>query len=161
MMIQRRTFLKGSLHSTAITLAVSCGLLSPVQVLASTASWSWNREAFAARNLQTSIKSALGSDLTEASNQITIQAPEIAENGAVVPVTVSSTLKNVSRITLLAEKNTTPLAAVFDLDSSTEAFISTRLKMGQSSNVIAIVTAGDKNFSARKDIKVTIGGCGG
>lgn len=156
MMIQRRLILKGTLTTAAISIAVSCGLLYPKQVLAV-----WNKKAFTANNLQTAIKTTLGSDLTQASDQIDINAPDIAENGAVVPITVTSSLNNVSSITLLSEKNATPLVAKFDLDKDTQAFISTRIKMGETSNVIAIVTAGEKNFSARKEVKVTIGGCGG
>ena len=159
MMTQRRQFLKSTLSTAAITMAAHCGLLYPVRVLANASSW--NKEAFTARNLQTAIKSTLGSDLTEATDQIDIKVPDIAENGAVVPVTVSSTLKNVSRITLLSEKNATPLVAQFDLHSDTQASIATRIKMGKTSDVMAIVTAGEKNYSARKEVKVTIGGCGG
>lgn len=161
MMIQRRALLKGTLNTTAISMAASCGLLCPVRVLASIASSPWNKEAFSAKNLPSAIKSTLGSDLTEVSDQINIKAPDIAENGAVIPVTVSSALKNVTRIILLSEQNATPLVAMFELNNEMLAFISTRIKMGKTSNVIAIVTAGEKNYSARKEIKVTIGGCGG
>ncbi len=151
----RRLFLKRTLNSATITLAVSSGLLLPIQAIAA-----WNEVAFAATNLQTAIKSVLGTDLSRASDKISIKIPDIIENGAIVPVTVSSTLKEVSTITLFSEKNTAPLVAQFELDKDCIAFISTRIKMSQTSNVIAIVTARGNNYSARKKVKVTIGGCG-
>jgi sulfur-oxidizing protein SoxY len=152
----RRLFLKSTLNSSVITLAVCAGLLSPMSVLAT-----WNKEAFKTSNLQTAIKSALGSDLSEASTKITIKAPDIAENGTIVPVTVSSSLEEVSAITIFSEKNNAPLVAQFELDKDCDAFIATRIKMNMTSNVIAIVTAKGKNYSTRKEVKVTIGGCGG
>ncbi len=151
----RRLFLKSTLSSTAITLAVSSGLLFPMQAFAS-----WNEVAFTAKNLQTAIKSVLGSDLSQASNKISIKTPDVVENGAIVPVTVSSTLKEVSTITLFSEQNNAPLVAQFELDKDCNAYISTRIKMSQTSNVIAIITASGKNYSTRKKVKVTIGGCG-
>lgn len=149
----RRLFLKKTLSTSAVALAVGSGLLIPMQALA------WNKAAFTATNLQTAIKSALGSDLSEASNKITIDVPEIVENGAVIPITVSSSLKEVSTISLFSEKNSVPLVAQFELDKDCQAFIATRIKMSSTSNVIAIVTAGGKNYNARKEVKMTIGGC--
>lgn len=160
MMTHRRFFLQSTLGSGAIALAAGTGLLYPLQVLA-TQSPLWNSKAFSAKNLQAAIKSALDSDLTEASNKITIKAPDIAENGAVVPITVTSTLANVTSITLFSEKNSMPLVAKYDLHADTLAFIYTRVKMGQTANVIAIVSADGKNYSARKEVKITVGGCGG
>ncbi len=151
----RRLFLKASLSKAAITLAASTGLLLPMQAYAS-----WNEVAFNANNLQTAIKSALGSDLSEASNKINIEAPDVVEDGALVPVTISSTLEDVNTISIFSEKNTAPLVAQFELDKDCEAFISTRIKMSNTSNIIAIVSAGGKNYSTRKEVKVTIGGCG-
>lgn len=151
----RRLFLKETLSAAAVTLAVASGLLLPMQAFAS-----WNEVAFAADNLQTAIKSALGSDLSEASNKISIKAPDITENGAIVPITVSSSLEDISTITIFSEKNYAPLVAQFELDKDCDAFISTRIKMSKTSNVIAIVSAGGKNYSTRKEVNVTIGGCG-
>ncbi|MCW8931740.1 MAG: thiosulfate oxidation carrier protein SoxY [Gammaproteobacteria bacterium] len=153
--ISRRLFLKETLNSAAISLAVSSGILLPMQAFAS-----WNEAAFTASNLQTAIKSALGSDLTEASNKITIKAPKTVENGAIVPITVSSSLEEISTITLFSENNSTPLVAHFELDKDCDAFISTRIKMGKTSNVVAVVSASRKNYSTRKQVNVTIGGCG-
>ncbi len=153
--MQRRHFLKNTMATGAIALAATSGLLVPVQVLA------WNKKAFEAKDVQGAMKATIGTELTEASDKIKIKAPDIAENGAVVPVTISSTLANVTSITVISEKNGTPLIGKFNLKGKAEAFISTRIKMGKTSNVIAICESGGKFFSARKEVKVTIGGCGG
>nr|WP_198266358.1 thiosulfate oxidation carrier protein SoxY [sulfur-oxidizing endosymbiont of Gigantopelta aegis] len=151
----KRLFLKSSLSASVITIAIGAGFLTPMRALAT-----WNEAAFKTNNLPTAIKSALGSDLSEASNKITIKAPDIAENGTLVPVTVSSSLEDVSAITLFSEKNNAPLVAQFELDKDCDAFIATRIKMNMTSNVIAIVTAKGKHYSTRKEVKVTLGGCG-
>jgi sulfur-oxidizing protein SoxY len=153
-MLQRRIFLKLPLASSVIIMAVTSGLLTPKRVLGN-----WNKAAFNATRLQSALKSALGSDLTEASDKITIQAPEVAENGAVVQLTVSSKLENTQTITLFSAQNRTPLIAQFELDKDTQAYISTRIKMAKTSNVIAVVTADGKHYSARKEIKILVGGC--
>jgi sulfur-oxidizing protein SoxY len=90
-----------------------------------------------------------------------VVAPDIAENGAVVPIGASSKLPNTTDIYLIVEKNPMPLAAAFSIPAGTATEISTRLKMGQSSNVIAVVKADGKLYSATKETKVTLGGCGG
>lgn len=96
------------------------------------------------------------------SDKIHIKVPEIAENGAVVPITVSSTLENIATIAILVDNNPTPLTSNFTLSENTPAHVSTRVKMAQTSNVTAILSTRDgKHFSASKTIKVTIGGCGG
>ena len=154
--MQRRHFLKNTMATGAAVLAASSGLLVPGQVLAA-----WNKAAFDAKDVQSAMKGSIGTELTEASDKINIKAPDIAENGAVVPVTVSSTLGDVKSITILSEKNGTPLIAKFNLKGSAEAFVSTRIKMGKTSNVIAICESGGKFYSTRKEVKVTIGGCGG
>lgn len=153
-MQQRRTFLNSSLACSFVVMAVASGLLTPVRVLGH-----WNRAAFNATRLHSAMKSALGSDLTESSKRITIQAPEIAENGAVVPLIVSSSLQNTEIISLFAVQNKTPLIAQFELSKDTQAYISTRIKMRKTSELIAVVSAGGKNYSARKEIKVIMTGC--
>jgi sulfur-oxidizing protein SoxY len=95
------------------------------------------------------------------SDKIKIKAPDIAENGAVVPVSVTTSIDGVSSISLFADKNATPLAADFILGPGTEGYVSTRIKMGKTANVIAVVKAGGKLYSSSKEVKVTIGGCGG
>jgi sulfur-oxidizing protein SoxY len=154
--MKRRVFLKGTIASGAVAVAVGAGLLNPRQVLAA-----WPQSAFEAKSVSDALSNMLGSDQAPASDAIVVEAPDIAENGAVVPVTIKTTLKNVESISILAEKNQTPLVASFNMTSKTEGYISTRIKMGQTSNVIAVVKADGAVHSARKEVKVTIGGCGG
>ncbi|MCG6867397.1 MAG: thiosulfate oxidation carrier protein SoxY [Gammaproteobacteria bacterium] len=152
----RRVFLKGSLAAGAVGVAVGAGLLTPRSILAA-----WPQSAFEAKSVDAALSAAVGSDKTEASSDITVKAPDIAENGAVVPITVSTGMAGASMIALIAEQNATPLTSTFELGEGTEAFISTRIKMGKTSNVLAIVKADGKLYSAKKEVKVTIGGCGG
>lgn len=154
--LKRRVFLKGTLAAGMVSIAAGAGLLTPRMVLAG-----WNKSAFDAKGIDDAIKAAMGSPSTATSDAITIKAPDIAENGAVVPVSVVTTLAGVESIALLVEKNGTPLSAVFSLPKGTQADVSTRLKMGSTSDVVAVVKAGGKLHSARKSVKVTIGGCGG
>jgi len=154
--MQRRSFLKGTLAGSAVAVAVGAGLLQPRLVLAA-----WPKSAFEAKAVQDAVSGLYGSAESTPSSDITIKAPDIAENGAVVPVSVSTTLGNVTSIGVLVEKNPTPLAANFELAPNAKGYISTRIKMGKTSSVIAIVVAGGKTYSARKEVKVTIGGCGG
>lgn len=156
MNMKRRVFLKGTLASGAVAVAVGAGLLNPRQVLAA-----WPKSAFEARNVNDALKGLHGSDLAPASSDIQVDAPDIAENGAVVPVTVKTSLANVESIAIISEKNQTPLVANFNMTPRAEGYVSTRIKMGESSNVIAVVKSGGKLYSARKEVKVTIGGCGG
>ena len=152
----RRTFLKGSLATGTVAVAVGAGLLSPRAVLAA-----WPKSAFESKNLQEAMSSLLGSADTSPSGDITIKAPDIAENGAVVPVTISTGMSGVTSMALFVEKNNSPLAANFVLGSNAKGFVSSRIKMAKTSTVIAVVKAGGKALSARKEVKVTIGGCGG
>jgi sulfur-oxidizing protein SoxY len=95
------------------------------------------------------------------SQDIEIVAPEIAENGAVVPITVNSKLAKTQSIAILVEKNPNMLSALFDIPDGTDPFVATRVKMAQTSNVSALVKADGKYYLASKEIKVTLGGCGG
>ena len=111
---------------------------------------------------QMSLMKALGTANPAESKDVTITGPDIAENGAVVPVGAATTLPGVKRLLLLVEKNPSMLAAMFDVTDAVEPNISTRVKMGQSSNVFAVaITADNKVLYAAKEIKVTLGGCGG
>lgn len=154
-MINRRIFLQNAMGTGAVAVAASCGLLVPGSILAA-----WNKAGFAAKGIGPALTAA-GLDGAAASDKIKIKAPDIAENGAVVPVTVSTSIAGAEKITLLTEKNGTPLTAIFNLGKGTEAYVSTRIKMGKTSNVIAVVSAGGKHYKAHKEVKVTIGGCGG
>jgi len=150
----RRTLLKGSMAAGAMSIAVSAGLLTPKTVLAA-----WPKATFESKSLDSAI-TALGGNAT-ASNKIKLKAPDIAENGAVVPVTVTSSIADIEAISLLVEKNAQPLSATFNLGAKTHGYISTRIKMGKTSDVVAVVKAGGKLYSSKKQVKVTIGGCGG
>jgi sulfur-oxidizing protein SoxY len=153
---KRRILLKGSLAAGTVGVAVGAGLLSPSLVLAS-----WNEAAFHAKSVPDALTSLMGSDAAETSDEIKIKAPDIAENGAVVPVTVETAMDGVKSIAIVASENQTPLVASFDLGESAIPFVSTRIKMAKTSNVVAVVQAGDKMYSNAKEVKVTIGGCGG
>lgn len=154
--MQRRSFLKGTLAGSAVAVAVGAGLLSPRTVLAA-----WPKAAFEAKNVEDAMNKLFGSAENTPSGDIKIKAPDIAENGAVVPVSVSTSLGNVDSIAVIAEKNGTPLASNFKLGASAIPNVSTRIKMGKTASVIAVVKSGDKLFSTGKEVKVTIGGCGG
>jgi len=116
--------------------------------------------AFDADNTETVVSDLFEGPITE-SDQVTLKVPDIAENGAVVPVTVSSTLADVESISVIVENNPTPLVALFELSPQSVPDVSIRMKMGESSVVRAVVKAGGKLYSASKEVKVTIGGCGG
>ncbi len=154
--MKRRTFLKGSVAAGAVGAAVSAGLLTPRVVLAA-----WPSAAFEAKSVDSALDALMGSHAVESSDKISIRAPDIAENGAVVPVSVTAPMSNIDTISIIAEKNAAPLTAAFKLGKGAEGYVSTRIKMGKTSNVIAVVKAGGKMYSASKEVKVTIGGCGG
>ncbi len=152
----RRNLLQASGGATVLALAVSVGLFKSGVAH----SQEWNKAAFDTKNLQDTVK-ALGGAAAVESKEITITSPDIAENGAVVPVSVTSRLGKTESISILVEKNPNALSASFDIPGGTEPFVSTRVKMGQTSNVFALVKAEGKYFFATKEIKVTLGGCGG
>jgi sulfur-oxidizing protein SoxY len=118
------------------------------------------RAAFDAKNVADAMK-GMGVSAPADSKDISIKAPDIAENGAVVPVEVTSSIAGTTSIAILAEKNNTPLVANFDFAGGTQGYVSTRIKMGATAQVRAVVTAGGKSYTAAKEVKVTIGGCGG
>ncbi len=121
----------------------------------------YNKGAFEAKNLAEALK-ALGAGAPVASKDVTIGGPDIAENGAVVPLTVSTTLQGVKQLLILVEKNPAALVAVFNVSDSVEANFGTRSKMGQTSDVYAVAVMNDgKVLFAKKEVKVTLGGCGG
>jgi len=141
--------------------ATVASLLAAAGFLPLSAQAAWPQAAFEAKTLADAVK-ALGGSAPVESKDVTITGPDIAENGAVVPVGCATTLPGVKRLLLLVEKNPNVLAAVFELTDAIEANLSTRTKMGQSSNVYAVAMMGDgKVLFAVKEIKVTLGGCGG
>ena len=135
--------------------------MASVGLLPQAAQAAWNQAAFDTKTLADVVK-ALGGAAPVESKDVTLTGPDIAENGAVVPVVCASSLPGVKRLALLVEKNPSILAAVFDVSDAIDANFSTRVKMGQSSNVYAVAMMADgKVLFAQKEIKVTLGGCGG
>ncbi len=149
----RRTLIKGSL---AVGAAAATGVLAPRLVLAD-----WNQAAFVSKDLDSALKGLLGSGAPQTNDAVRIKAPDIADNGAVVPVTVETSLPNVTAIAIVATGNDRPLVASFVLGPAALPFVSTRIKMAQTADLIAVVKQGERLFSNVKNVKVTIGGCGG
>ena len=136
-------------------------LLATAGLLPQAAQAAWNQTAFDAKTLAEAAKAMGGGAPTE-SKDVSITGPDIAENGAVVPVGCATSLAGVKMLALMVEKNPSALAAVFEVSDSIDANFNTRVKMGQSSNVMAVAVMGDgKVLFAQKEIKVTLGGCGG
>ena len=120
----------------------------------------WNRAAFEAKTVAEALK-ALGIAAAEDSPEVELTAPEIAEDGAVVPAVVQCRAAGIREIHLLVDKNPSSLSASFFLPDGTDAFVSTRIKMAETSNIVALALGEGKAYLARKQVKVTIGGCGG
>lgn len=154
--IKRRTFLKGALAGSVITVAAGKGLLQPTEVLAA----SWPKNAFSTKDVDEALKEFFGMSDASASTAIKIEAPIQAESGLAVPITVSTTLPNVEGIAIIIEKNPSPLAAAITTGGMTSYF-RTRVKMGKTSPVRVVVKSNGKLYMAKQDIKVTSGGCGG
>ena len=123
--------------------------------------WAFNKSAFEAKNIADAVK-AYGGTAPAESKDVTLTAPDIAENGAVVPMAAASTLPGVKHLLVLVEKNPNALVAKFDVTDAIEPSVATRAKMGQTSDVYAVAVMNDgKAFYAKKEVKVTLGGCGG
>ena len=136
--------------------ALAACLLSPLAALAAT----WNKEAFGAKTAAEALK-GIGFVDAAPSKDVVIEAPEIAENGAVVPIEVTSNVPGTTSIAVIAEKNPFPLVAKFDFLEGALPYAKVNIKMGETSDVRVIAAAGGKHYVATKNIKVTIGGCGG
>ena len=143
-------------HGGIVALLMAAGLLRPGDVCAA----DWNQAAFEIKKLE-DLVTLLGGEPATVSDAININAPDIAENGAVVPITVSSAVPGTDAISILVEKNPNVLAAAFEIPAGTLPEINTRVKMAQTSNLFVLVRAGGKYFYAAKEIKITLGGCGG
>jgi len=154
---RRRQVLKSGSGVTLLALVAAAGWLKPGDASAQ----SWNKAAFDTKSMADTMKALGGGEPAQSKDIVFFQTPDIAENGAVVPVGIISNIPQTESIAVLIEKNPNMLAAVFDIPAGTEPSISTRVKMGQSSNIYALVKADGKYFVAAKDVKVTIGGCGG
>ena len=151
----RRSFLHFAGSAGAVFIAAATGLLKAGIAWAAP----WNKTAFEAKSVAETLKGLGARNLID-SKDITITAPDIAENAAIVPVAVTSRIPNTQIIAIVAEKNPFPLAASFDILPGADSYVSTRLKMGQTSDVRAIVKADGKFYTASKEVKVTVGGCG-
>lgn len=152
----RRLILRSGGAGGALAVALAAGLLRPSQVFAA----DWNKAAFESKAMADVLKN-IGAAAAAESAEILIKAPDIAENGAVVPIEVTSRIAGAESLALLAEKNPFPLMAYIDLTNGAEGYINTRFKMGQTSVIKVVVKAGGKSYIASREIKVTIGGCGG
>ena len=141
--------------------AVVAGLLASTGLFPQFAHAAFNKAAFDAKSVQDVLK-AIGPGALAESKDVTITGPDIAENGAVVPLGATTTLPNVKQLLILVEKNPSVLVAMFHMTDSIDSTVSTRAKMGQSSDVYAVaITADGKALFAKKEVKVTLGGCGG
>ena len=135
--------------------ALVASVLLPVRAFAA-----WNKEAFGAKTTADALKS-LGVGASAESKEIVIEAPQIAENGAVVPIEITSNIPNTKSLAVMIEKNPFPLTSKFDFSDAAVPYVKVNVKMGESSFVRVVAEAGGKYFSASKEVKVTIGGCGG
>ena len=153
---KRRILLKSTFAASATGMAISAGLLTPKAVLAA-----WNTSAFEAKGLDAALTGIYGNADAAGSDKIKLKAPDVAENGASVTVTVDSKLDKTESISILVQNNAQPLSATFNLGATTEGSITTNIKMGKSSDVVAVVKADGKLYSTKQQVKVTIGGCGG
>jgi sulfur-oxidizing protein SoxY len=152
----RRRVLKGASAAGAVLAAFASGALKPRDALAAT----WNQSAFDAKSTIDALK-ALNVTSAADSKDIVIRAPDIAENGAVVPIDITSNIPDTQSISLFVEKNPFPYVGTFDVTKGAAPYVHVRVKLGQSSPVRVVVAAGGKYYQAAKDVKVTIGGCGG
>ena len=153
--MNRRNFIKNSMLFAGSLVAV------PSLIISGKAYAAWPEKSFDIKDLTESVSSVYGHSNLEESSKVRLKAPEIAENGAIVPINVSTSLDNVESIMIFVENNPQPLSSGYKLTSLSEPSIGTRLKMGKSSNVMAAVKSGDKVYTSTQEVKVTIGGCGG
>ena len=135
--------------------ALAASLMLPLRALAA-----WNKEAFQSKTAADALRS-LGVASSTESVDVMIEAPQIAENGAVVPIEITSNLPNTKSIAVVIQKNPFPLAAKFDFAEGAMPYVKLNVKVGESSLVRVVAEAGGKFYAASKEIKVTIGGCGG
>ncbi len=155
--LARRTILKGAVAGGLAGLGFGA---FPFPSFADADAKDWPADAFKHKTEADTLKALYGKT-AEVSEKVGLDAPEIAENGAVVPIAVACTLPNVTGIAILVLENPNVLAAAYKLPAGTQASVSNRLKMAKTSKVVAVVESGGKLYSATKEVKVTVGGCGG
>ena len=153
----RRKFLKSGASAALLAPLIGSGLLMPTRVLAA----EWNKNAFTARSASDALK-AYGSASTAESRDIVINSPEIAENGAKVEVEITSNIASTRSIAIFADKNPMPLSSVFEFSGPVLPYVKAQLKMAETTRLRAVVKTTDgKSYVAFREIKVTLGGCGG
>ncbi|UCV20425.1 thiosulfate oxidation carrier protein SoxY [Ferribacterium limneticum] len=153
----RRKFLKGSASAALLSPLIGSGLLMPTRVLAA----EWNKNAFTARTVNDAMK-AYGSANAPESRDIVINAPEIAENGAKVEVEITCNIANTRSLAIFADKNPMPLCSAIEFSGPVLPYVRAQLKMAETTRVRAVAkTADGKSYVAFREIKVTLGGCGG
>jgi sulfur-oxidizing protein SoxY len=155
--LKRRTLLKGSLGVGLASIAAAAGLLKPTAVFAA----AWPEKAFSAKSVSDVMDALLGNSKMTQSKKVEILAPSIAENGAEVGISISTELPKVDSISLLVEKNPSPLAVSFSSKSGALSKVRTRLKLAKTTDVHAVVRSDGKLYTAKYQVKVTLGGCGG
>jgi sulfur-oxidizing protein SoxY len=151
----RRRLLRAGLATSALAVSLAAGLLRPLRALAG----EWPKAAFDATDVSDAMRD-IGIVEPAPTGDILIKAPEIAENGAQVPIEILSRIPDTRVIYVFVDKNLQPMAASFELMNGAEPFVSTRIKMGETSALRVVVQAGGKHFMAAREVKVTIGGCG-
>ncbi len=152
---QRRTLLKGAAAGSLVGLAASWGLLGNLAHAARP------QMAFDADDVDATLKALFGEDAVQDSETVNVKGPEIAENGAVVPIKVTANLENVESIAIIVPENPAPMVAAFDLQPGVVPEVSVRIKMGKTSDVIGLVKSNGQVYKGASEVKVTIGGCGG
>jgi sulfur-oxidizing protein SoxY len=155
--VHRRTFLSRTLASAVAAFAATAGWISP----RSAAAAEWPRDAYGAKTVEEALKHLYGGAAAAASAEVKVRAPFQAENGSVVPVSVSTNLPDVQSISVLVDKNPAPLAAHINLTAGAVPYFFANIKMASTSDVHFVVKAGGKLYTAKQNIKVTVGGCGG
>ena len=158
--MERRDFLHRT-GATAVAIATAGGLPTAHAQTAVVNAPGWNKAAFDSKSLADAAKAMGATSAPVESKDLMLRAPEIAENGNVVRIGALSNIAGTTQIAFVVEKNPSALAANFDIIAGTDANVETNIKMGQSSNVYALAKAGDKYYYAVKEVKVTLGGCGG
>ena len=150
MQFTRRMIMQGGAALAALAML-------PRTVLAA----AWPQATFGSTTVSQALKAALGTDVTTPSDRIDLKVPEIAENGAVVPVSIKTSLENVESISIVVKNNPRPMAASFEIPPGTLPKIASRIKMGETSDVMAVIKTSNGIYSTASEVKVTIGGCGG
>lgn len=154
----RRSLMKGAGASGALAVALATGLLKPTRAIAAE---QWNQAAFDAKDVASALKGIGAENITDSAD-IKIKAPDIAENGAVVRVEVASNIANTASIAIFSLKNPLPLAASFDVSNGAVPEVTLNVRLAETTMVKAVVKTTDgKSYSAQKEVKVTVGGCGG